>query len=591
MRMKLLTKAAIIFLAFVMMSAAEAGIPVWTFTPLTPTTFPVSDTGVATVQYIVQNQSHKAKRLVLLPMPGIQQTAPCNLNPKGQAGDTCTLSLLITGSALPAEGITGGPNLCQANPNGSPDPNQCYQPSSANILRITKGGALPSNATITVTPNTLIIAENSTSTVTVTNPLSSPVAANNVTAVIPPGSSISIQGNTCGASLAVNTSCTITFSSNMAEGPTSIAIKGSNTNTANVIVTVTPVIISVNPSQLLFAVNSTGDVTVTNNAGSPGPAENIVATIPGGSNSSVQSSTCGASLGIGASCTITFTSNVQEGPTTIAIAGDNTNSVNVDVTVTSQPQISITGPLQQNRVVPVSGGSLSLQITNDGGSAVNAEAITVSGNPDCPNLSVIGSTCGSVPAGGNCALDLASSTPYEPCLITVSGSNTANSPTTLIAFSHLGGLVFQESAGSGKVVTGPLTPPEPKWQNFSEFVAVATSTAFGTGAANTTAIINTLTTGCTSASDCAAFLCRNLNGVPTPDWYLPARDELSVVRSVLCTNAALPCTFGDFLNAAYWSSSQFDTTNAWVVNLVTGGSGTSSSGTPRPVRCVRDFSP
>ncbi|HHS8488476.1 TPA: hypothetical protein ACTUYI_003207, partial [Legionella anisa] len=43
-------------------------------------------------------------------------------------------------------------------------------------------------------------------------------------------------------------------------------------------------------------------------------------------------------------------------------------------------------------------------------------------------------------------------TPYAPCTITVSGSNTANSPQTLIAFSHLGGLVFEESGGSGKVV-------------------------------------------------------------------------------------------------------------------------------------------
>ncbi|HAT1816608.1 TPA: DUF1566 domain-containing protein [Legionella pneumophila] len=344
--------------------------------------------------------------------------------------------------------------------------------------------------------------------------------------------------------------------------------------------------ISVNPTTLLFAENSTGDVTVTNNAGSPVAAENVVATIPGGSNISVQSTTCGASLAVGASCTITFASGTQEGPTTIPIAGDNTNTVNVDVTVTSQPQIRITNPIQQSRVVAVSGTALSLEVTNDAGSAVSANAITVSNMAACPNLSVDDSNCTSVAPGASCTLELTSSSPYAPCTITVSGSNTANSPTTLIAFSYLGGLVFQESAGSGKVVIDVAQGFDSQWTSAFSNIADATSPDDGVG--NTNAIVDD--TACSyDTNNCAAQRCRNL-GV---DWYLPARNELSAVHGALCSNLAIPCNFGGFSSAFYWSSSQDDFVNvsAWIVFFPSGNVGGDSKNDAHPVRCVRAFTP
>ncbi|HAT1816611.1 TPA: DUF1566 domain-containing protein [Legionella pneumophila] len=343
--------------------------------------------------------------------------------------------------------------------------------------------------------------------------------------------------------------------------------------------------ITVNPSSLNFVAGNNGLVTVTNSMGSPEPAENVAATIPGGSNISVQSTTCGASLAVGASCTITFASGTQEGPTTIPIAGDNTNTVNVDVTVTSQPQIRITNPIQQSRVVAVSGAALSLEVTNDAGSAVNANAITVSNMAACPNLSVDDSNCASVAPGASCTLELTSNSPYAPCTITVSGSNTANSPTTLIAFSYLGGLVFQESAGSGKVVIDVAQGFNSKWTNTNSDIAGATSPDDGVG--NTNAIV--LDAACTgSPGNCAAQRCRNL-GV---DWYLPARNELSAVHGALCSNLAIPCNFGGFSSAFHWSSSQNASSNAWVVNFPSGNGnlGSKSFGAP-PVRCVRAFTP
>ncbi|MCC5793046.1 MAG: DUF1566 domain-containing protein [Legionellaceae bacterium] len=346
--------------------------------------------------------------------------------------------------------------------------------------------------------------------------------------------------------------------------------------------------ITVSPSALNFFTGNNGLVTVTNSMASSEPAENVAATIPGGSNISVQSTTCGAVLGIGASCTITFASGIQEGPTAIPIAGDNTNTVNVDVTVTSQPQISITNPVQQSRVVTVSGTALSLEVTNDAGSLVDADAITVSNMAACPNLSVDDSNCISVAPGDSCTLELSSTTPYAPCTITVSGSNTANSPTTLIAFSHLGGLVFQESGGTGKVVIDAAQGFFSSWTGVVSDITGATS--LDNGIANTDAII--ADAACSgSPSNCAAYRCRNLDGVSTPDWYLPAGNELSAVYSALCSNAAIPCNFGGFVTASYWGSSQSNINSSFAWNVVFPGGNNlfSSKSVLRVVRCVQTF--
>ncbi|CAM2784462.1 DUF1566 domain-containing protein [Legionella worsleiensis] len=576
---------AILWLALIMTTAC-AGTPLWTFEPLTATAIAVPVNGTAMVQYRVTNQSSKSHTLIMQPILGITQITT-GLNVCGNPfvlsgkGSSCILSLQINGSQLNSP-VTDGPVVCQQG-----NQNRCYRPGSTNILHITR--SLATGATITVNPSALNFIAGNNGLVTVTNSMGSPEPANNVVASIPGGSNISVQSTTCGAVLAIGASCTITFAAPAVEGPTNIDISGSNTNTATVPVTVTPVpiaTISVNPTTLLFAQNSTGDVTVTNNAGSPVAAENVVATIPGGSNISVQSTTCGASLAIGASCTITFASGTQEGPTTIPIAGDNTNTVNVDVTVTSQPQISITNPVLQNRVVTVSSITpLSLEITNNAGSVVNANAITVSNKAACPNLSVDDSNCTSVAPGASCTLELTSNSPYAPCTITVSGSNTANSPTTLIAFSHLGGLVFQENAGSGKVVIDAAQGFNSQWT--SGLLIIAGAASFDNGVANTNAIV--VNTSCSNdTNNCAAQRCRNISA----DWYLPARNELSAVRSALCPNGAIPCNFGGFSSSLYWSSTDFQNGGAArVLEFPTGIAGISNKNNVRPVRCLRAFTP
>ena len=472
-------------------STSYAAFPLWTFTPNInyPPQVSITPNQTATVVYTVQNQSYKAKSLVIKATPGVEQVYPCQLAPVGQPGSSCSLILTVTGNKLSNDGVHTGPILCQSNSNGTPNSNQCYQPSAADSLNVT-----------------------------VTHP-------------------------TAG------------------------------------------VTISVNPFIFLMAENSTETVTVTNDANSSDSANNVSATIPGGSGISVQSTTCGSSLAIGANCTITFASTIQVGPIIIPIKGDNTNTVNVYTTVTDQPLISITGPSQQNRVISTDGfTALDLIITNDSNSIINAHNITVSDKTSCPNLSVDHSSCISVAPGNSCQLALTTTTPYAPCNITISGTNTGNSPTTLVAFSHLGGLVFQKSGTNGKVVIDAGSEFTSEW-TYPSKAGISGASSDDDGVSNTNAIV--ANSACTNRTgNCAAHRCRSISS----DWYLPAKNELQAVIFALCPGSVYPCDFGSFANTSYWSSTQwFADTNAYAVDVPSGNFGPLDKWDSKPVRCIRDF--
>jgi len=92
----------------------------------------------------------------------------------------------------------------------------------------------------------------------------------------------------------------------------------------------------------------------------------------------------------------------------------------------------------------------------------------------------------------------------------------------------------------------------------------ASGTAIGTGSANTAAIIasNTLV-ACTSAGILGTFAAEETQ-FDGPDWYLPSKDEVTL----LWTNRALdPILEANLLFAQgtgnFWSSSEFDASNAW----------------------------
>jgi hypothetical protein len=105
-----------------------------------------------------------------------------------------------------------------------------------------------------------------------------------------------------------------------------------------------------------------------------------------------------------------------------------------------------------------------------------------------------------------------------------------------------------------------------------------TSTALGTGAANTAAIVS----GCNTAG-IAARLCNNLTLNGYSDWYLPSKDELNM----LYMNHHL---IGGFAADYYWSSSHNSPINAWLQTFGFGFQNNFSKNNICRVRAVRSFS-
>ena len=86
-----------------------------------------------------------------------------------------------------------------------------------------------------------------------------------------------------------------------------------------------------------------------------------------------------------------------------------------------------------------------------------------------------------------------------------------------------------------------------------------TSTAIGTGLANSNAIIDQ--TGHTGS---AAQVCRSYNGGGLTDWYLPSKDELAAIWDNLVNDGTgANSGVGGFASAYYWSSSEYGADYAW----------------------------
>jgi len=110
----------------------------------------------------------------------------------------------------------------------------------------------------------------------------------------------------------------------------------------------------------------------------------------------------------------------------------------------------------------------------------------------------------------------------------------------------------------------------------------ATGTAIGTGQANTTAIVTIQ-----GAGNYAAQLCNDLTVGGYNDWFLPSKDELDLMYENLHLEG-----FGDFADALYWSSSEYDAYDAnyaLVKYFVDGGQGYDNKDDTNRVRAVRAF--
>lgn len=299
-------------------TAAQAGTPLWTFEPLTATKIVVPANGTTTVQYRITNQASRSHTLTMPSIQGIRQITTglgvCGNSFVLPGKGFCILSLQVNGSQL-SKPILDGPVVClQGNPN------QCYRPSSANILRITQGPAI-TNATITVAGSPLTLTVNASAGQLTINNTSTDVFATNITSNFTGtalAGNVIETGNTC-ANVPPGASCTLTYTpGNTVVPQTNFVIQGSNTNaeTAAIAIQSGSTLTAINPSSgtasggtgvILTGTGLTGVTSVTFD-GIPATSVNAV-------NSTTVTAVTPASLTIG---TVNAVINTPAGGATLA---------------------------------------------------------------------------------------------------------------------------------------------------------------------------------------------------------------------------------------------------------------------------------
>ncbi len=104
----------------------------------------------------------------------------------------------------------------------------------------------------------------------------------------------------------------------------------------------------------------------------------------------------------------------------------------------------------------------------------------------------------------------------------------------------------------------------------SSNTTVGTSKEIGTGKTNTKALVKAMgnttysSDSGTSTAVYAAKACdsysKEVNGVVYDDWFLPSKDELKLLYTILCS---LTTPLGNFITSVYWSSSEYSSYGAW----------------------------
>lgn len=136
------------------------------------------------------------------------------------------------------------------------------------------------------------------------------------------------------------------------------------------------------------------------------------------------------------------------------------------------------------------------------------------------------------------------------------------------------------------IIAAPSDQTTTSWGCGGSVIAGADGVAIGTGALNTSQILN----GCPSSS-IAAAVCQNLVLNGYDDWYLPSRDELTILynnREII--GGFTTTTIGLGLEY-YWSSSEYNNQGsfAWVRDFGIGYSGNGGKNGSYRVRAIRQF--
>ncbi len=245
------------------------------------------------------------------------------------------------------------------------------------------------------------------------------------------------------------------------------------------------------------------------------------------------------------------------------------------------PTLTTTSVSLITATTATSGGN----ITNDGGAAVTARGVCwgTSSNPTTAGTYTIdGSGTGEFVSN---LAGLTSSTLYYVRAYAQNTMGTAYgdevSFTTLflpvIGQTYGGGVIFYiDGTGQhGLIAATSNQSTGAPWG--CDGTSIGTSTAIGSGQANTTAIVN----GCSTAG-IAARLCDDLDLNGYTDWFLPSKDEL---YQMYVQKSFIP----GFTGGWYWSSSEASSANAYMQDIGTGEQTYVTKAYQPNVRAVRAY--
>jgi Pro-kumamolisin, activation domain/Abnormal spindle-like microcephaly-assoc'd, ASPM-SPD-2-Hydin len=244
------------------------------------------------------------------------------------------------------------------------------------------------------------------------------------------------QTNTCGSSLAINVSCAITVTFDPALGgalTAAVSIADNATGSPQTVAltgtgVVPAPIATLTPASLTFPSTTAGTSAPTQNitlANSGTAALTGIAVTIGGANASsyAQTTTCGSTLAVGVSCTITVTYT----PTTFTTSGNAlTATVSVADSAAGSPQITtLSGTATE-------AGSFSLSATNNATTAgTSSESVLtatgINGYADTINVScVVTTSVSGTPSG-----DIPTCLLLTPTITLTGGTESMTDPIVL----------------------------------------------------------------------------------------------------------------------------------------------------------------
>ncbi len=258
---------------------------------------------------------------------------------------------------------------------------------------------------------------------------------------------------------------------------------------------------------------------------------------------------------------------------------------------TSLPTLNTTSLSLITGSSAMSGGN----ITNDGGASITQRGVcwNTTGNPSISD-SITNDGAGTGIFTSSITGLTANSTYYVRAYASNSSGTAYGNEITFLANSSIAiGNSYQ-----GGIIAYVLQPGDPGyvastphgiiaattdqstgiiWDNGSNISISATQGAFGTGNANTNAIVASQ-----GNASYAAKLCFDLVSGGFSDWYLPSAVELN---KLYINRAAI----GGFANGIYWSSSEYTYEGAYSQNFSTGNQSPTGKIYTWRVRAIRSF--